>query len=731
MLKKLKIVSGIMLVVLFAFSTSLMAQTYSGGSGTEPDPYHIANKADLKYLSENSGEWSKHFKQTAHISFVATDFQNGGDFYNSGAGFSPIGNNTVKFTGSYNGQTNTISNLYINRDGEDWVGFFGYAYGANISNIGLLNENIVGCFWVGGLVGENENLTTNTNCYTTGTIEGEEYIGGLVGENYSYSIITNCYSTCSVTGEMDFVGGLVGRMSCVLVMIAPSVPSTISDSYATGEVEGVSFVGGLVGANYNFSKVLGCHATGNVSGEDTVGGLVGRNSSLIDNCYSTGEVSGNDNIGGLVGSSSYIENPLPNSSCTPSLSNSHSISPVNGFNYIGGLVGGNGETDIINCCSGGSVDGYFFVGGLIGSIGGSDVNTCFSNSTVTGIADKVGGLFGSTSFSFIDYCYATGSVYGQSYIGGMVGLGGSSCYWSFCYSSGFVGGACNYVGGFAGSAEGSAQSLFWDTQSSGTTNGNGCITVDDLVVTGFTTDQMKTQSTYTNAGWDFTTIWEMIGYNYPTLRNNPPTLPVTLSSFTAQFLENTPTLYWSTQSETDNMGWFVYRNDENNFTTSNNISDFIDGHGTTTQQQTYRYEDDIQNPIPGDVYYYWLESIDYGGQVNHYDKAAILTIPDHHDPNHGLIPVPQQFGLLQNEPNPCISSTKISFNLTETAGVELSIYNLKGQLVKKLYSGIASSKTVEWDGKDANDKALENGVYFYNLIVNGKTAETKKLILMK
>lgn len=78
---KLKIVSGIMWIVLFTLNTNLLAQTYSGGSGTEPDPYHIANKADLKYLSENSDDWSKHFKQTASLTFEASDFANGGDCY--------------------------------------------------------------------------------------------------------------------------------------------------------------------------------------------------------------------------------------------------------------------------------------------------------------------------------------------------------------------------------------------------------------------------------------------------------------------------------------------------------------------------------------------------------------------------------------------------------------------------------------------------------------------------
>ena len=210
-----------------------------------------------------------------------------------------------------------------------------------------------------------------------------------------------------------------------------------------------------------------------------------------------------------------------------------------------------------------------------------------------------------------------------------------------------------------------------------------------------------------------------------------PTLPVELSAFTVQFIENTPTLYWETQSETDNMGWFVYRNEENDFTASEKISEFIEGHGTTSQQQSYLYEDSIQNPEVGDKYYYWLESIDFSGMVNHYDKVAVLTIPEQYDPGSGLIPEPVRYGLFQNNPNPFIESTKISFNLPETARVDLNVYNIKGQLVRSLYSGVASSKTLDWDGKDEIGNNLQAGVYLYKLLVNGKTAETKKLILMK
>jgi len=221
------------------------------------------------------------------------------------------------------------------------------------------------------------------------------------------------------------------------------------------------------------------------------------------------------------------------------------------------------------------------------------------------------------------------------------------------------------------------------------------------------------------------------GFSRWTASDSDHTLPVELSAFTAQFIENTPTLYWTTQSETDNMGWFVYRNREEDFASSHKVSEFIEGHGTTSQQQSYLYEDRIQDPEVGDKYYYWLESIDFSGMVNHYDKVAILTIPDNSNSGNQSVLVPERFGLLQNEPNPVVNSARIAFNLTETAQIDLNIYNIKGQLVKKLYSGVTSKHTVMWNGKDSNGNELAPGVYFYNLIVNGKTQETKKLIIMK
>ncbi len=417
---------------------------------------------------------------------------------------------------------------------------------------------------------------------------------------------------------------------------------------------------------------------------------------------------------------------------------------ITGKIYTGALIGFciEGST-VSNCYSTGAVSGYNTVGGLIGLLNESPLTKSFSKANVSGnVVDNknyIGGLVGfSFDSSSISNCYSTGNVVGETQIGGFVGTHSQSTI-NYCYSIGSVTGD-ESVGGLVGLDDAASVNFsFWNTQTSGQSSSGGG--------TGANTEQMTNATNidniYLDAGWDLKGVGPEGIWNIGNGRNNgypyldweypsdPGTLPVELCTFTAQYIENTPTVHWSTQSETDNMGWFVYRNIENDFSSSDVISDMIEGHGTTTQQQSYVYEDRIQELEVNSTYYYWLESIDYSGMIHHYDKVAILTIHDNHGGTGNLVPETERFGLLQNEPNPLISSTRIAFNFTETAQVDLAIYNLKGQLVKNLYSGITSKHTVMWDGKDEQGKELENGVYFYKLIVNGKTAETKKLILMK
>ncbi|RLC45428.1 MAG: hypothetical protein DRH57_08000, partial [Candidatus Cloacimonadota bacterium] len=160
------------------------------------------------------------------------------------------------------------------------------------------------------------------------------------------------------------------------------------------------------------------------------------------------------------------------------------------------------------------------------------------------------------------------------------------------------------------------------------------------------------------------------------------TLPVELSSFTAEFLNNKPTLYWTTQSETDNLGWNVYRAETDNFTQSIKINpDMIEGAGTSSQPNEYSFADEtgITN---GKTYWYWLESVSYYGQMEQYGPIE-LTIPEDGGGNFNPS-VPDKYGLFQNYPNPFNPNTEVYFKLRQGSEVHLEIYNIKGELIKEL-----------------------------------------------
>ena len=214
------------------------------------------------------------------------------------------------------------------------------------------------------------------------------------------------------------------------------------------------------------------------------------------------------------------------------------------------------------------------------------------------------------------------------------------------------------------------------------------------------------------------------------------TLPVELSTFTIEYLNNMAVLYWVTQSETDNIGWNVYRNTEEEFQSVTQINnDLIEGYGTTTEPHSYIYVDEIENAMPGDTYWYWLESIDLGGQSHIYQIASSITIPDPNDPGYN-VEVPVLYNVI-NAPNPFNSYTKIHFTLSEPAIVEVSIYNILGKLVRTLprdvavQDGQAYKGTSYWNGRDNNGTDLPAGIYLYQLEVNSKPYTTKKLILMR
>ena len=195
----------LLVIIMFALCVSmLLAQTAdppANGSGTSGDPYEIATLNNLYWITQNTGEWDKHYIQTEDIDASSTSGWDGGN------GFFPIGNYSTRFSGTYDGQDHTIDALFIDRASTDYVGLFGYAYYAEIVSIGVTNVDITGDGFVAGLTGNNSHSLISNN-YSTGSVSGTDRVGGLVGENFSP--ISNSYSTGSVSGTGTYVGGLTG-----------------------------------------------------------------------------------------------------------------------------------------------------------------------------------------------------------------------------------------------------------------------------------------------------------------------------------------------------------------------------------------------------------------------------------------------------------------------------------------------------------------------------------------
>lgn len=235
------------------------------GSGTVNNPYQITDINDLRILSETSSIWDKYFIQTADIDVIDTKNWDGG------AGFSPIGNETIKFTGEYNGDDYMITHLFITRPTKNNIGLFGKINNATIQNVHIYGANIVGYDYVGVLLGLSESSTSTEI------------------KNVS---VTNS----NITGKNNYIGAVSGYLE----------GTSVRNSYSSGNLilEGNLYIGGFTGYMTNRSSIVNGYATSKVNGSSNVGGLVGYMDlrSSVTNAYSTGFVYGvGINIGGLIG----------------------------------------------------------------------------------------------------------------------------------------------------------------------------------------------------------------------------------------------------------------------------------------------------------------------------------------------------------------------------------------------------------------------------------------------
>jgi len=228
------------------------------------------------------------------------------EYWNSGAGWEPLGNISNSFSATFNGNGHEILNLLIDRSQESYVGLFGTILGATVERVGLTGNqvSITGYGYVGGLIGASALGSEVRNCYTSGEVTGsDDYVGGLIGYSSSTDI-SNSFSTAliEVNNSARYAGGLIGNMRS---------GNSLVNSYATGNVSatGGEYIGGLIGYLYQDNAVNNTYASGRVSGSNYVGGLVGfSRENTINNSYWATDTSGlNDAIGDYGTSSTFTE----------------------------------------------------------------------------------------------------------------------------------------------------------------------------------------------------------------------------------------------------------------------------------------------------------------------------------------------------------------------------------------------------------------------------------------
>lgn len=205
---------------------------------------------------------------------------------------------------------------------------------------------------------------------------------------------------------------------------------------------------------------------------------------------------------------------------------------------------------------------------------------------------------------------------------------------------------------------------------------------------------------------------------------NDETLPVSLSSFNAVMGSDKRVLVdWTTQSETNCLGFYVLRSEVADLNKAVRVSQLI-GAANSSQGRAYLFVDEELHT--DGIYYYWLEDISLGSQSTFHGPIQVLV-------NLGFVPgMPADQSRTRLEsvfPNPFNPATSIRYYLQHNSPVNMTIYNYRGQVVQKidLPNQAKGSHTYSWD---AQKLGLPSGVYLLRFTA-GNYSQTSKLILSK
>ncbi len=271
---------------------------FAGGSGTEDDPYLIANEDQLRYLAQlteivraTSMSASTNKKETIEGHYKLVD-----DISLAQGQWLPIGNcentnNYVAFGGEFDGAGHTVTGVSISNCTYDYQGFFGYVRGAYIHDLVVDGDIEV----------DGKNASS-----------GGQYVGGIVGGAYSANdplytsgnvaptTIERCGNLADVTGRYA-VGGIAGSLLCPSPSTGNPEGTTTDWSIFVKDCFNKGDIRGMLHGSYLRETGVGSTAAGK-----RVGGIVGSGQYIgIENCYNAGEVQAGSVVGGIAGYAAY------------------------------------------------------------------------------------------------------------------------------------------------------------------------------------------------------------------------------------------------------------------------------------------------------------------------------------------------------------------------------------------------------------------------------------------
>ena len=260
------------------------------GKGTEAEPFILKTAEHLEWFRDyvnvgKSSACAKIADDVEEIDMSTVCHKADAEKQVAELSWTPIGNYSKQYQGTFDGNGKTIRNLFISSTSDE-IGFFGYAADCRIKNITFDNAKVKGndnCSTgiLAGCAGSCviENIKTTGNC----SVEGKYETGGIAGR--ANGNISNCENHAIVNG-LHSVGGIVG--------ICFDSENSITSCANYGEITGTEdFVGGIIGY-FGEGSLQNSANNGNITGDARVGNLIGyANICNINNVLGIGNITAN------------------------------------------------------------------------------------------------------------------------------------------------------------------------------------------------------------------------------------------------------------------------------------------------------------------------------------------------------------------------------------------------------------------------------------------------------